>query len=456
MNSLQPLSAASKINVNDRKVSKQLRICLTEVIFMQKRQDWKLFLTLPVLSWALYDFANTVFSSNITTIFFPFYVQEVAGGNERLDQIASTFLSYANAAASFFLVLFSPLFGVWIDRTGRKKRYVAVFAMVAIILTILMGLIAPLHFGQLGGLPAAFTVVILLFVAAKFFYQSSLIFYDAMLPDISTKDTMSVLSGFGVAVGYVGTIVGLSVYPLVSDGNFANAFIPTAILFFLFTLPLLLFYKEKPGLVSEKRPFFTGYREVWYTFKDMRLYRPIFLFMIVYFFINDAIATAIAMMAVYATAIVDFTSDQFILLYLVSTVSSIIGSFIFGYITRALGAKKSFFYVGIILLIALLLGTFAINQFMFWITGSLFGVALGAVWVTSRVFIIELSPEDKRGQFFGLFAFSGKLSAIVGPLMYGTITLVLADYGDIASRTALGSLMLFVLIGLFIHRKIPG
>ncbi|WP_143331954.1 MFS transporter [Domibacillus antri] len=422
---------------------------------MQNKQGWKLFLTLPVLSWALYDFANTIFSSNITTIFFPFYVQEVAGGDERLDQIASTFLSYANAVSSFFLVLFSPLFGVWIDRSGRKKRYVAAFALAAIVCTALMGLVAPQNFGLFGGLPAAFAVVVVLFVAAKFFYQSSLIFYDAMLPDIGTKETMPLLSGFGVAVGYMGTLVGLTVYPLVSDGHYADAFLPTAILFLIFTMPMMFLYKETPGPALDKRPFFAGYRDVLDTFKEMRHYRPIFLFMIVYFFINDAIATAIAMMAVYAKAIVGFTSGEFILLYLVSTVSSIIGSFIFGYITKAVGAKKSVFYVGFILFSALLLGTFAINQAMFWVTGSLFGVALGAVWVTSRIFIIELSPEDKRGQFFGLFAFSGKLSAIAGPLMYGTITLVLADYGNIASRTALASLMLFVLIGLFIHRKIP-
>ncbi|WP_197076595.1 MFS transporter [Domibacillus indicus] len=422
---------------------------------MSKKHGWKLFFTLPVLSWALYDFANTIFSSNMTTIFFPFYVQEIAGGSERLDQLASTFLSYANAASSFFLVVFSPLFGVWIDRSGRKKRYVAAFALAAIVLTALMGIVAPQNFGQFSGLPASFAFVVVLFVAAKFFYQSSLIFYDAMLPDIGTKETMSVLSGFGVAVGYMGTLVGLTVYPLVSDGNYADAFLPTAVLFFIFTLPLLFFYKETPGPVQEKRPFFSGYRDIWETFKDMKQYRPIFLFMIVYFFINDAIATAIAMMAVYAKAIVGFTSGEFILLYLVSTVSSIIGSFVFGYVTRAFGARRAVFYVGLILFFALLLGTFALNQPMFWITGSLFGVALGAVWVTSRVFIIELSPENKRGQFFGLFAFSGKLSAIAGPLIYGTITLLLADYGDIASRAALSSLMIFVLIGLVVHRKIP-
>ncbi|WP_095407503.1 MFS transporter [Pseudobacillus wudalianchiensis] len=421
-----------------------------------KRPLWGLYFSLPVLSWALYDFANTIFSSNIITIFFPFYLQETIGGNEQLNQIASTFISYANAAASLLLVLFSPLFGVLIDRTGKKKRYIIPFTLICVACTIFMGLAASTDFQKdIFGLPASLMLVVLLFVAAKFFYHSSLIFYDTMLADLGTKEEIPLLSGFGVAVGYIGTLAGLAVYPFIGDGQFHQAFIPTAILFLIFSLPLMLTgHEAKLSPVVEKKSFISGYHEVIATFKEMKAHRMIFLFMIVYFFLNDAIATAIAMMAVYAKAIVGFSSGQFILLYLVSTIASIIGSFLFGYITKALGAKKAVNVVGIILLIALFIGTFAVNEAMFWAAGSLFGVSLGAVWVTSRTFIIENTPEEKRGQFFGLFAFSGKISAMVGPFLYGTITLLLADYGNIASRTALGSLMMLVLIGLIVHRRI--
>lgn len=421
-----------------------------------KRSVWGLYFSLPVLSWALYDFANTIFSSNIITIFFPFYLQETVGGSEQLNQIASTFISYANAAASLLLVLFSPLFGVLIDRTGRKKRYIVPFTLICVLCTLFMGFAASADFGKsVFGLPVSLVLVILLFVAAKFFFHSSLIFYDTMLADLGTKEEIPLLSGFGVAVGYIGTLAGLAVYPFIGDGNFHRAFIPTALLFLIFSLPLMLTGREQRLLPSaEKKSFISGYREVLATFKEMKNHRIIFLFMIVYFFLNDAIATAIAMMAVYAKAIVGFSSGQFILLYLVSTVASIIGSFLFGYITKTLGAKRAINVVGIILLAALFTGTFAVNEAMFWVAGSLFGVSLGAVWVTSRTFIIENTPEEKRGQFFGLFAFSGKVSAMVGPFIYGTITLVLADYGNIASRTALGSLMILVLIGLLVHRRI--
>ncbi|WP_078381223.1 MFS transporter [Sutcliffiella halmapala] len=420
------------------------------------RSPWQLYFSLPILSWALYDFANTIFSSNIITIFFPFYLQEVIGTNEQMDQIASTFLSYANATASFFLVIFSPLFGVLIDRTGKRKAYIVPFTLLAVFCTIFMGVFASMETNhQLFGLPITFVTVLILFVVAKFFFHSSLIFYDTMMPDLGSKREMPLISGFGIAVGYLGTLVGLTVYLYVGDSGFHRAFIPSGILFLLFSLPLFFIFKDRPKKVVEKKSFISGYREIFQTFKEMRLYRPVFLFMIAYFFINDAIATAIAMMAIYARAIGGFSASEFILLYLVSTVSSIIGSFLYGYISKSIGSKNAVASVAGLLIIALLFAVFAVEPWMLWTAGSLFGVALGATWVTSRTFIIELTPEGKRGQFFGLFAFSGKVSSIVGPLIYGTITLLLASYGNIASRTALGSLIILAFIGLIITLKVP-
>ncbi|CAH0345824.1 MFS transporter [Bacillus sp. CECT 9360] len=426
-----------------------------ETVPVKKKGNIALFLSMPVLSWALYDFANTIFSSNINTIFFPFYLQEVVGGNEVLDQIASTFISYANAIASLFLVIFTPLFGVMIDRTGKKKKYIMIFTVIAVLGTLFMGVFGGLKLdGEVFGVPMSLALVIILFIIAKFFYHSSLVFYDAMITDIGKKEDLPLISGFGVAVGYIGTLVGLTIYPFVGENGSHQAFIPTALLFLAFSLPLFLFLKEKQTVQSERMPFFSGYKEILQTFKEMKTHRPVFTFMIAYFFLNDAIATTIGMMAVYAKAVVGFSSGGFILLYLVSTVSSIIGSFIFGYITKAKGSKKAITYVGFLLLVALAIAVAAPNAAWFWVAGSMFGIALGSMWVTSRTFIVELTPEDKRGQFFGLFAFSGKVSSIVGPFVYGTITLIFADLGNVASRLALGSLMIMTLIGLLILARV--
>ncbi|MBM7704684.1 MFS transporter [Metabacillus iocasae] len=418
---------------------------------------FSIYLSLPILSWALYDFANTIFSSNITTIFFPFYLQEAIGNNARMEQIASTFISYANALASFFLVIFSPLFGVMIDKSSQRKKPLFIFTMITVGCTIAMGLFSFMSSEQtIAGLPITLIIIISLFVVAKFFYHSSLIFYDSMMSDLGTREHLPLISGFGVAVGYVGTLVGLTIYPFIKEPNFHHAFIPTGIMFFVFSLPLFLFVKEKkqqPQLNTKKPSFVSGYLEIYQTFREMKLYKPIFTFMIVYFFINDAIATTIAMMAIYAKVVVGFTTSMFILLYLVSTVTSIIGSFIFGYITKKIGAKRAITLVAIILIMALVMAVGAISSWMFWISGSLFGVALGAMWVTTRTLIIELTPPERRGQFFGLFAFSGKVSAIIGPLLYGTITLLFANLGSIASRMALGSLLVLAVIGLVIHLR---
>jgi MFS transporter, UMF1 family len=421
----------------------------------KRRPDWKLYVSLPVLSWALYDFANTIFSSNVNTIFFPLYVSETVGKSESLNQIASTFISYANALASFFLVVFSPLYGTWIDRTGRRKKWLGIFTVLSVAATLLMGVAGySNHKNFIFGLPASFVIIVLLFVAAKFFYHSSLVFYDSMISSLGNKQEIPLISGFGVAVGYVGTLVGLAVYPFVGEKDYYRAFIPSAVLFLLFSLPLFFFVKEEAIALKQKAGFFAGYRDIYATFKEMKKYQNIFTFMIAYFFLNDAIATTIAIMSVYAKAIAGFTAGEFILLYLVSTVSSIIGSFLFGYITRSKGAKKAILYVGIMMCVALAIGALAFSKLSFWIAGSLFGVSLGAMWVTSRTYIVELSPKDKQGQFFGLFAFSGKVSAIIGPAIYGSITLLLHSYGNIANRLAMGSLLVMVLVGIFFLRKV--
>ncbi|MDP1420052.1 MFS transporter [Peribacillus simplex] len=426
-----------------------------------KSKKWKgnfgLYFSLPILSWAFYDFANTIFSSNINTIFFPFFLQEQIGENAVLDQIASTFISYANAIASLFLVLFSPLFGVMIDRTGKMKKYIMIFTLISVLCTFLMGVFGGAPFdGEFLGIPISLAIVILLFVIAKFFYHSSLVFYDTMMSDLGTKQQLPLISGFGVAVGYLGTLVGLSIYPFISKGSSHEAFIPTAILFLVFSLPLFFFLKESPKQQKAKQPFLSGYKEIKSTFKEMQSYRSVFTFMIAYFFLNDAIATTIGMMAVYAKTVVGFSSSGFILLYLVSTVSSIAGSFLFGYITQSKGPRLAVTYVGVLLLIALFIAVFAQTALWFWVAGSMFGISLGSMWVTSRTYIIELTPDEKRGQFFGLFAFSGKVSSIIGPLLYGTITLVFHDLGTLASRMALGSLIIMAVIGLGFLLKLKG
>ena len=235
------------------------------------RSPLALYLSLPILSWAFYDFANTIFSSNINTIFFPFYTDDVIGTSVARQQVASTFVSYANAVASFFLVMFSPLFGVWIDRTGYKKRFIVWFASISILATFMMGVFGGIQSDALmWGVPLSYALVVISFVIAKFFFNSSLVFYDSMMSDLGTKQEMPLISGFGVAVGYVGTIVGLLVYLLVSEGEFHKAFIPTAILYLLFSLPLFFINKDTP-IPKEQRKKADSLTAIKKSFKRLKI-----------------------------------------------------------------------------------------------------------------------------------------------------------------------------------------
>lgn len=149
-----------------------------------------------------------------------------------------------------------------------------------------MGIFAGIDFSaEWFGLPVSLLVVVTLFVIAKFFYHSSLVFYDTILPDLGTKDEIPLISGFGIAVGYLGTLVGLSVYLLVGNDQFHEAFIPTALLFFLFFLPFLFYVKDPHPLPQQekKASFFSGYKEIIRTFKEMKHYKPAFIFMIAFF-----------------------------------------------------------------------------------------------------------------------------------------------------------------------------
>ncbi|MFC3419842.1 MFS transporter [Salinicoccus hispanicus] len=419
------------------------------------RRPIELYLTLPILAFAFYDFANTIFSANIVTLFFPQYITETVGTNPRLEQIASTIIAYANAIAAILLVAFAPLYGVTMDRTGRRKKYVVIFTLLCVAAAIGMGIFGGMDTARWFGLPNGFVLAVLLFVFAKFAFNSGNVFYDAMLSGLGNKKEIPLISGYGVALGYMGTLFGIfSVLLLIGDRAVHHTFWLSGILFLIFSLPLFFINKDRPREEKPRQHFLKGYKDIYQTFMQARSHPSIFYFMIAYFFINDALATAIAMMQPYATTVVGFEPGTFLVIFMVATLFSIIGAIIFSFINRNIGSKKTFTIVALLLAVAVAIAALPLPMWTFWIAAALFGIAMGSTWVVSRTMIIELSPEGKEGQFFGLFAFSAKMSAIVGPFIYGSITLVLADYGALASRMAITSLIIMIIIGLVFHLRV--
>ncbi|WP_020008792.1 MFS transporter [Salinicoccus albus] len=421
----------------------------------QTRSPIQLYLTLPILAWALFDFANTIFSANIVTLFFPQYITEVVGSTPRLEQIASTVIAYANAVSAGLLILFSPLYGVTMDRTGARKKFVMLFTLLCVTATILMGVFGGMDTDRWFGLPNGLVLTIILFVFARFAYNSGNVFYDGMLSSLGNKKEIPLISGFGVALGYLGTLFGiLTVMLLVGDAGVHNTFWLSGILFLVFALPLFIINKDQKTRPKPKQPFLKGYKDIYHTFKMARAYPSIFFFMIAYFFVNDALATAIAMMQPYATTVVGFEPGAFLIIFMVATAFSIVGAIVFSFVNRAIGSKKTFLIIATVLGTAVAIAAIPLPMWTFWIAAVFFGIAMGSTWVVSRTMIIELSPEGTEGQFFGLFAFSAKMSAIVGPFIYGSITWMLADYGALASRAAITSLIVMIAIGIIFLMRV--
>ena len=417
------------------------------------KKDLKLLFSLPILSWALYDFSNTIFSANIVTLFFPQYITETIGQDAQSEQIASTLIAYASSIAAILLIVLSPSYGVYIDRTKKRKQWILLGTLIIFVGLCLMGVIADQSSDRLlFGIPMMTLFVIVIFTVIKFVYNSSLVFYDAMMTDIAHKSKHSIVSGFGVALGYMGTLFGVFfIMFFIGTDEAHKTFIPTAILFLLFSIPLFLFTKEPKTENTSQDNKWLGYAEIIKTFKLAKNYPAIYIFLAVYFFLNDALATAISMMQPYATTVIGFTTDEFIGVFLIATVFSVIGAFSFGLIAQKITSIYALVIVMFILMIALIIASIPLPKEVFYLCAILFGIAMGSIWVISRTLIIELAPGEHVGQFFGLFSMSGKLSAVVGPFLYGTITWVFSEQGAVASRYAILSLLVMSIIAMILH-----
>lgn len=401
------------------------------------------------VSWASYDFANTIFSMNVVSLYFALWVVNDLGGTDLM-------VALARSAAMLLIAITMPLLGSISDIIGRRKWFIFLFTLMCGLATALLGSAFSL------------TVYLVLFGVAVYGFQAALVFYNALLPDVSPKNKEGKVSGLGVAFGYIGSIAGmLMVRPFVgSEGSFSrqNAFIPTALLFLVFSLPLFIFTKErrKPPvheLPRIKELFITPYR----VFKQSSTLPDVRRFLIARFFIVEAMETIIAFMAVYLVMVGGFNQKRVIaagmdevMLFLVSaTVFAVIGSFIWGVMADKLGPGRSLKICSFLWVITLALATFNFYQPLFWVVGPLAGIGLGGVWTTDRHYLLKVVPKERRAEFFGLYAVSGRLAAVIGPIVWGLAVAAGKPYGDIKYRIAVGAVFIMMLIGFLLVRKLP-
>lgn len=426
------------------------------------------------VGWISYDFANTIFSMNIVTFFFATWVVLDLG-------VEDIYYSLAYSASMIAVAFSMPGFGRRADRERGKLPRLRTFTLLCVMFTVLLSLCAL----TVSNVTLVAFLTLACFAIANYFYEGGLTFYNALLADVSDESNVGRVSGIGVAFGYLGAIAGLLLVMPLTNGSIIPgvvgrqyAFLPTALLFLLFALPTSYWVKERKivqvkPLVPET--FLSGWKEA---LRESRHYPGVLRFLIADYLIEDAIATLIVFMAIYAEAVAGFVDADKVLLFVASTLFAFAGSLAFGWLSDRAGSKRSLLLaVGgwVLVLSAAIMLTSRTGFFML---GGFVGIFLGAVWTTSRPLLNSLVPREKLGQFYGLYTLSGRAAATVGPLIWGLVVLFgkadkplgrfalkLLDWlgvGDVQTyaatihyRLAIASLLIVMLLGLFLLLKVP-
>ena len=422
-----------------------------------------------VIGWSLYDFANTIYSMNIISLYLKRYLVEDLGKDDRWFDIPY-------AISMIFVAVLIPALGAMSDQSTKKKLFVLLFTVTCCISTGLMSFIPA----------SAILTTVMLLVISNFAYEASMPFYNALLYSVADGKEARYVSGFGVSFGYMGSILGmLVVLPFVtgtffgwefrfgSEGGKVGAFLPSAILFLLISIPFFLWVHEKPAEKSQKLSLKKAYGDVWTGIRRTEKYPGVLRFLIADYFFEDAVTTVILNIGLYCSIVIGFSDAELTNFLIISTVSAVVGSYLIGRISRTVPLKT---LLGAIVwgwIAALLLFVLTENRIVIWTLGSVVGILLGGLWTTSRPLLGELVPKAELGRFFGLFSLSGRAAAVAGPLLWTTIVYFfnanrtigsfIVELFDVAPETfrvipykagVLG-LVVMMAVGLYIYRKVP-
>ena len=373
-----------------------------------------------VVSWVLYDLANTIFSMNIISFYFSLYVRDEVG-IERADGVYGL-----TTAISMGVVFFlSPLLGAMTDHARRRVPFLIVSTVLCITFTALLGQ---------GGLGPSLAF----FVIANIAYQAGLQFYDALLAEVSTEENRGRVGGTGVGVGYLGSFVGLGTGYLmlaVLHTGKVPLFQVTALLFLIFALPSFFWIRERGnprGRGFSRAAIAAAARQVRDTLRASGRYPGLFRFLIGRVFYTDPVNTVIAIMGLYVTnaaarAGLDAgASESFAWGIMITAVGfAVVGGFVWGSIVDRIGPKRTltivlWTWIGDFLAVAAA-GGLALPLWTFYLTSTVAGLALGGTWAADRPFMLRLSPPSRIGEFYGLYNMVGRFSAVTGPLLWAVI-----------------------------------
>ncbi len=394
---------------------------------------------LAVGSWVLYDLANTIFSLNIVSLYFALWIVRDMGGRD-------ADYGFASAISQVFVFVSAPFLGALSDQMPRRVPLLAISTAVCCLATVFLGAWGP-------------AIGLILFIVANYAYQAGLVFYDALLPDVSNDANRGRISGLGSGIGYLGSFVGLGVGMLILTSDpqgKPTVFLWTGSLFALFSIPCFLFVRERVRGAGQSivEAALRAIRELRDTLARVRSYPGLGRFLIGRALYADATTTIIVFMGVYVTQELGFTERGAELVLAVGIAAAIVAGLVWGWVVDAIGARRTLNLVlgvwAIVFVGAAAVAYLRLPTYLFWIIAPLAGVGLAGTSTADRPLLLQLAPRDRIGQFYGLYAMIGRFAAIVGPALWGFIV----DILGLGRPAAVLSLLAMVVLSYVVLRPL--
>jgi MFS transporter, UMF1 family len=406
-----------------------------------------------VTGWVLYDLANTIFSMGVISLLFPLWVRDAVGADK-----ADARYGVITAISMGIIFVLSPLLGALTDRARRRMPFLLVSTVICVVLTTLLG-------------RGPFLLTAVLFIVANAAYQAGLQFYDALLPEVSTPANRGRIGGIGVGIGYLGSYIAVGLSIFVKTGSKPLLFTLYAIAFMLFSIPCLVWVKERGN--PNPRPInpgamFDSLRETIRTLRSSKEFPGLLRFLIGRVFYTDAINTVINIMVLYTVNVAiasglakEAGEDRAKVIMLFAITFAIAGGFAWGWLADRIGPKKTLSHVlrswmGIFVLAAMV-GILKLPLPFMYLVAATAGFALGGVWAADRPFMLRLTPPHRIGEFYGLYGMVGRFSAITGPIIWALVTSVLIRAGTtplMAQGIAVLVLLTLVVVSYVILRPV--
>ncbi|WP_284139515.1 MFS transporter [Virgibacillus sp. LDC-1] len=397
-------------------------------------------------SWVLYDFGNSAFATTIMAAVLPTFYYDVAASGLQ-ENLATSYWGYSQSIAALIVAVLAPILGAISDFSAAKKKFLRFFAYMGIIASVLLAFVNE----------GDYIFASILLIIGTIGFSGGNVFYDAFLPEIAKEEEIDKVSAAGFAWGYIGGGILLAINILlilkhdwfgIPNATVASqlSFASVGLWWFIFSIPLFKHIKEekKINVKREKSYISIGFSRVGSTFKELKQYKQLLIFLLAFWMYNDGISTIIKMATIYGRDI-GIEQNDLIAALLITQFVGIPCTFFFGWLAKKITAKRALTISLYVYMAIVLFGYFMNTAIHFYILAICVGFVQGGAQSMSRSIFGRMVPDNKHAEFFGFYGISSKFAAIFGPFIFALV-------GQLTGSSRLGivSLMFFFIVGIIL------